>query len=381
MSNLELTTLDKYGTHQIKVSEIYNGNISASSKTKAAMLFENKAGDEEGATEGKIHIGDFVNYNPIADEDTGTESKYKYQSSNDYTGVTEAIVANQLTGFTDSSQNFTVKADINWQVIGIDGNNIIITSEEPILPDNYVSYRVMIGPKQYSNFSGYVLYGAKGVMNVSPNFGERNEINNISQIYKYGKGSDSSKARGMTIDDVNRIAGVIANEDDIIPSGVYVDSNTNGIPFGTELNDFKKGEVGGWTPEAWLDSNIDKSSDANAPGVNDRVTGYRYLSSNKNLMTANSTIKNKLIFGNNCNKNYWLASRGMYANDVCAQYGPGCVWSGLVSSYNGGNTCLFSSNKNERKLAFGIRPVLYLDSNVSLTSAGTTESVTTWNID
>ena len=364
--NLPLTTLEDYGTHTIKVSEIYDGNIAGSSKIKAATLFEDKAGDEDGATEGKIHIGDYVNYNPIAQGDTGTEAKYKYESLNSNTGITEAIAASEVT-FTDDSQDFTVKSNLKWQIVGIDGDNILITTELPITPDNAITY---------NGNTGYGLYGAKGYINVSPNSGERNEINNISQIYKYGKGADSSKTRGMTIEDVNKITGVTADGTTLSPSGIY--TAPTGYEYGTTLTDYKKGDNSGWTPEAWLDTNINKSNSANAPGYSGEITGYYYQGSNINLKTANSAIRNNIVFGESSSqKAYWLASRGVYVNSTCATFAPGIVYYGTASSYYN----VFTSNGYAYFGAFGVHPVIYLDSNVSLTSAGTTNNVTTWNID
>lgn len=355
----KFTTLDKYGTHTIEVSEIYNGNISGSSKVKATSLFEDKAGDEEGATKGKIHIGDYVNYNPIAEGDTGTESKYKYQSSNDYTGVTDAISSNKLTGFSDSSQNFLVKSNLKWQIIGINGDNILITSETPIIPDNPVSVR---------EETGYGLYGAKAYVNVSGKSGERNEINNIAQIYGNGKGADSSKSRGMTIEDINKVTGVTVNETSIIPEGVDMFGW-----YGSAYN-FEAGSFKGWSPEAW----INKEGTAISPGISGNVTGYAYQSSNTSLKTSNSAIRNKVIFGENSKfKSYWLASSGIGGHPTAKkEYGPGYVYNRIAWSYK--NT--FESDGLENVYTHGVCPVIYLDSDVSLTSAGTTGSVTTWNI-
>ena len=252
----EFTTLDKYGTHTIKVSEIYYGNIAGSSKIKAATLFEDKARDEEGATEGKIHIGDYVNYSPIAQGDTGTESKYKYQSSNDNTGVAEAISAGKITGFTDSSQDFTTKANLKWQVIGIDGDNILITTSVPILPDNPVSIQMQTGPSTYSSFTSYVLYGAKGYVNCIV------ELNNISRIYGNGKGSISSKTRSIKTEDVNKIAGVSVSDSAISPSGIDVIGQ-----YGNSYN-FEAGSQAGWTPEAY----INKTSNEMSPGISGKIT-------------------------------------------------------------------------------------------------------------
>ena len=361
--NLELTTLDKYGTHQIKVSEIYNGNISGSSKIKAATLYEDKAGDEEGATDGKIHIGDYVNYNPIAQGDTGTETKYKYESSNDYTGITEAIAASKVT-FTDDSQDFTAKSNLKWQVIGIDEENILITTETPIIPDNPVSMQVQTGPSSYTTLTGYGLYGAKSYINVSSETGERNEINNISQIYKYGKGSDVNKARGMTIEDVNKITGVTTNGTTITPNGIDLTGYYgNSYSFAS-----------GWSPSAW----ISKGDSATPPGISGNATGYQYLGSDTKLKTANSSIRKKLIFGENSSlKMYWLSSRAVIAGPSLAQFGPGALFNNAA----GPTYSTFLSNGTEDGCAFGMCPVIYLDSNVSLTSAGTTNNIHTWNID
>ena len=369
--NTELETLAKYGTHNITVKEIFDGNIAGSSKIKAATIFEDKAGDEEGATEGKIHIGDYVNYNPVAIGETGTESKYTYQSSNNYTGIAEAIGANKVTGFTDSSQDFTVKSNLKWQVIGIDGDNILITTESLIIPDN---------PITFSGNTGYGLYGAKAYENCSQNTGERNEINNISQIYKYGKGSDKNKARGITIEDVNKITGVTADGSSITPSGLY--TGPTGYEYGKTINNYKKGESDGWTPHTWLTASAtDRADSTKSPGISGKITSYYYNGSNSSLKTANSTIRKNLLFGEYSTgfKLYWLASNGFHveSNNV-PFFGPGFVYYGNAYSLP---KRLFDTDGTEFGDAIGVRPVIYLDSNVSLTPTGTENNITTWNID
>ena len=374
--NTELHTLSTFGTHTIKVSEIYNGNLSGTSKVKVATLFEDKAGDEDGATEGKIHIGDYVNYNPISSGDTGTEIKYKYPSSNNNTGITEAIAAGKVTGFSDSSQDFTTKSDLKWQVIGIDGDNILITTEEPIIPDNPVSVQEQMGPSYYVTKTGYGVYGAKAYVNISSKSGERNEIDNISQIYKYGKGADQNKARGISIEDVNAVTGVTADGVTLAPSGIY--TAPTGYEYGTTLTDFKKGESSGWTPEAWLSaSSTDRTDATKSPGISEKITGYYYQGSNASLKTASSNIRNNLIFGESSNlKSYYLASHAYYGNSGGGGFGAGHVLSGVVRSY--GNH--FYSYGMESREVSGVRPVVYLSANVELTAVGTTNNITTWNI-
>ena len=334
----------------------------------AATLFEDKAGDEEGATVGKIHIGDYINYNPIAQGDTGTEEKYKYESLNEYTGITEAISANVITGFTDQSQIFTAKNNLTWRVIGLDGNNILITTENPILPDNAISLSVM-GNQQ----TGYYLYSAKGYVNISPNEGERNEINNISKIYGNGKGAEISKTRGMSIEDVNYIVGTTVTENSIIPIEAYTTGTSQ--DYGTVYTEFRKGNDNGWPPEAWINSNIDKTNSVNAPGHTGKVTHYMYQKSNSYLKTANSLIRANLLF---TQSEYWLASRSIVKPTTEIDFGVRQVGS----SYAGGASTLYTGgNSTQIGWAKGIRPVVALQSNISLSCVGTSGSIATWNIE
>ena len=366
MLKRKFTTLDKYGTHIIEVSEIYNGNISGSSKVKVATLFEDKAGDEDGATEGKIHIGDYVNYNPIAVGDTGTESKYKYPSPNNSTGIEEAIAANKVTGFTDESQDFTTKSDIKWQVIGIEEESILITTETPIIPDNPISIQVPTGTSSYTTLTGYGLYGAKAYLNYI------DEINNISKIYGKGKGSDSSKTRGMTIEDVNKITGVTADGTTITPSGVDV-FGTYGISYNIDAGSSK-----GWSPESW----ILKTENSTSPGITEKSTEYGYEVANASLKTSKSdSIRYGLICGKNNSRNCFLGSCSI--GGISTYTGViGFGWASINGAgFISGNNNAFFSNGDNNVVADGICPVVYLNANVSLTSAGTSNKVTTWNID
>ena len=58
----------------------------------------------------------------------------------------------------------------------------------------------------------------------------------------------------------------------------------------------------------------------------------------------------------------WLASPAVNANSDNANFGPGNVNNGNV---NAGNN-LFNSNGNWNANSFGVRPVVYLESNVTI---------------
>ena len=364
----DLKLITRNDNNIIMLSEIYSGNLSGSSKIKASILFEDKAGDEEGVTEGKVHIGDYINYNPIYRGDTGTEAKYSYQSPNEYTGITEAIEDSTVSGFTYSSQNFKAASNLKWQVIGKEENNILITTETPIVPEN---------PVTIYGWTGYGLYGAKAYVNINPNSEERNEIKNISRIYGNGNGADSNKTRGMTIEDVNKVTGVTANGITLSPSGIY--TSPTGYEYGKTLTNHLKGTSVGWTPEAWLAaSTTERQNDESTPGFSGKITGYNYQGSNESLKTATSAIRNKLIFGeSNSYKAYWLDSLWVYPQSYMTTFGSSVVFSGKAGS----DIQFFYSSGGLSGLAIGVCPIVYLDSNVTLTPVGTINNITTWNID
>ena len=136
----------------------------------------------------------------------------------------------------------------------------------------------------------------------------------------------------------------------------------------------------GWTPEAWaVASSTDRADATKSPGINGKVSAYLYYNSNENLKTSSSAIRKKLIFGEN-NSKYWLSTRGIDAASHYAYFGPGWVYNNQVCSCNGDFSSDGSDMGNAAR-ALGVRPVIYLDSNISMTSAGTTDNVTTWNID
>ena len=58
----------------------------------------------------------------------------------------------------------------------------------------------------------------------------------------------------------------------------------------------------------------------------------------------------------------WLASPAVNANSDNANFGPGNVNNGNV---NAGNN-LFNSNGNWNANSFGVRPVVYLESNITV---------------
>lgn len=136
----------------------------------------------EAFKNGKIKIGDYISYNPIATGDAGTEEKYKYLSKADKNG--------------DSDQLFTVNNNtekVNWIVLGLsdDGNSLLLTTGIPIRKEGNGDLE--------NDDPRYLLVGSAGYIN------SVDELDNISKIY--GNGDFAKDARSFTVEDVNKLTG------------------------------------------------------------------------------------------------------------------------------------------------------------------------------
>ena len=295
--------------------------------TLVAMFENGETCDKKDGTctdETHLHIGDYVNYNP------GTSGSYTSTGAN--TGMEQ-----NGSGFPDEIKNqvFNVDNSTTWRVLGVEGegNNkhILLVSGSPIKKETT------------SNDPYYYLYSAWGYKNAET------ELNNICAIYGKGKGAES--ARSLTAEDINKICGVtVVSETEIKPDGVNEDSSygqthsyTN--QFANE-DDFIAGTRSDFT----------KTSDA-----------YYYSGDNPALVTANNKRLYDMIFypsGNEQDKKeYWLASRCVGTNsDICYFY-VGAVFEGAAGPEG---SYLFYSSGNGRLRSYAVRPVVSLESNVSI---------------
>ena len=341
-----------------------NGQVTVPEKKKAIEVYENFAGDEEGATEGKLHIGDYINYNPnpnnLTTEEMTVANGYKYISTNSQTGLEDAIAENNYNGTTGvTEQVFTVQSGLSWRVIGMEGNNLLITTETPIIPDS---------PVTVNDKSGYYLYGAKAYENCIT------EITNFAKIYANGRGAVKAATKGMSITEVDNIAGVIANGTTVTPAGANeYEGSANISLYGTQVTEFQKGNMFGWMPSTWLAA--EDKSNANAPGVTGTTLAYSYNANNEVLKTASSVIRKELIFGKSNSDKYWLASHAFLVKSNTVEFGPGTVSNGnarsmlnyFIGGYSGGDV-------------MGVRPVVALSADITLTAESTENGITTWNI-
>ena len=293
-------------------------NIVKPQKGTLAYMYE-KA-EEKGCTNSDgsctnaehLHIGDYVNYNPLNFKEGTLEKDKTASSSADENG--------------SKDQTFSINTDTKWRVLGEDDRGqILIVSADPVKKD--------MGD---TNNPYFYLYGAKGYINAEK------ELEKISKIYGHGVGATG--ARSLKIEDVNKICGVTVGSDGITPT---VDASEN---FGTTKSYTNQYA----SPEDYLAgkrSDFSKTSNA-----------YYYTGYNSLLKTATNTRAYETIFFKKQTKKYnWLASRSVNVYSGCAGFCGGNVSYGYASmSYR-----VFNSDGHEFENSNAVRPVVSLKSDVT----------------
>ena len=258
-----------------------------------------------------LHIGDYVDYNPLKFKEGTVEKDKTASSSRDENG--------------NSDQTFSINTDTKWRVLGKDDNGqILIVSADPVKKD--------MGD---TNNPYFYLKGAKGYINAET------ALERISKIYGHGVGATG--ARSLKIEDVNKICGVTVGSDGLTPA---VDKLGN---FGTTQSYTDQYA----SPEDYpgTKSNFSKTSNA-----------YSYKGNNSLLKTATNTRAYETIFFKKQTKKWnWLASRSVFVNSDYASF---CV--GRVSVGNAYlDRSVFDSNGDERERCNAVRPIVYLKSDVT----------------
>lgn len=339
----------------ITVSYFAMSNKSIDQNKKVSQIAKQyKASDEDMENEYQkavnnlkvedyVKVGDYVDYNPTIASKDGTkveESKLSY---------TSPIGTASEHGNGKTEQTFKATADTKWRVLSIKNGTVELISENVI--------------KTFDTNSEFVLRGARGYL-----YAEQ-ELNEACKIFGYGYGADTTKggnytvggpldtlvtgkiegtgARSITVEDINKIAGVYEENGQMKYSdGTIINSNYGDTTKPTENIKFPTIDI----------------------NKGDNITGISKLAQLKNVKNTEYSYKkdkianqdiSEILFGNN----YWLASRSINTEstyDFCVS----CVYGQNVYIGNAGVCYDLNGNFIERDLSRTIRPIVTLKKNV-----------------
>ena len=286
-----------------------------------------------------VNLGDYIDYkcwnNKI------DEGKLTYTSPEEKNGY--------------SDQTFTVNSDSNtikWQVLGVENGQLLI---------------VMKGQAFPADSEWYYLFGAEALK-----YGI-DELNEISKIYGHGK--NSTGARSITVEDVNKIAGYDPLHDSNYDGKPFADGEVceygNEVTYKIDGNGKVNYKVNNGdyisTCDIWTFVNIGESSNISNP-LTVKSTYYCY---NEDIV-SNKTRKSLVFLDGD--SDFWLASPYVYTFEDCVSWGLRLVQSGTVSYGEH-----FWNSIDDRCVWWcGVRPVVSLKSDIKLTKDN--DNADTWNI-
>jgi len=332
--------------------------------------------NEDGSiTDGKgntLKIGDYVNYSCKSSIET-------YTSPVDRSGYAGDQV------FKANEYNY------GWRILGVDKN----TKQLQLISEDFVP----LTGKDKDNRTGqmYYLSGQSGYANGVE------ELNKICSIYGTGQGATGAKV--VNVDDINWITGYNPNNTGVkdpnkIGSGMKY-RETKVEEYGNDVkytlsgrvkcepsNSYGSEIIGFYTSFTYYDE-TSKNWKSLAPNesVILKCSSYSYCpttltetgdltatigigvntSKYKMLFTNSSTGADTANSGNTKDFEYWLGTQSVTTTESYVGFGLRCVKSGYVNS----GYSLYTSYGTTYALFYGVRPVVSLDSKVSLKDSGT----------
>ena len=313
-------------------------------------------------TKQTLKVGDYVDYDPTLEANA---SDLTYTSKTDKTGA-------------DSDQEFNAEtyknAEYGWRILGVSKGKLRLISGEFVGAGNYTN-----GSRTY-----YTLKGQKGCINGIE------ELNKISAIFGHGKGAE--KATSITAEDINEITGYD-------PAKAKCEEG-NFNEYGNKVTYTKEGETKlssrttngkKWSGTQSTLNYYDKSNKTfkTLTSGSTQITSTYYYYNPTTLNTkqekptqgvdengvyntiyqilfgkyAVDTNSYEISFvGTGTQPRYWLASESANTVTNGVNWGLRRVNDGKV--YNRG--IYFSSGTEYSYDDFGVRPIVYLKSDISL---------------
>lgn len=291
----------------------------------------------------------------------------------------EAKLTTEETGFDGGTQTYKVNANTTWRVLGLneDKTQLIITTGSPIKKEMNSA-----ATEDWKKNPYLYLDKAEGWYNTNDELVSNNILDKVCGIYA---GKYASTTKSMRIEDINLALGLTLDKSN---NKLYKTADTSKTEiaeyqgfFGTNYT-YK---IGDYAPENYLKAKYPTkyTNLANKKAGNSVAgTAFMYQYTSANIVDKSSKLYEVLFDGtegSSNGKSYWLASSGVRVNgsDLC-YFGPGAVDEGGA----GAGFVLFHSSGGSLALWLAVRPVVYLQSGVtvddlSVSSTGKEEKWTT----
>ena len=276
----------------------------------------------------------------------------------------EAKLTTEETGFDGGTQTYKVNANTTWRVLGLNENKtqLIITTGSPIKKemDSAATEDWKKNPYLY-------LDKAEGWYNTNDELVSNNILDKVCGIYA---GKYASTTKSMRIEDINLALGLTLDKSNNKLYKTAADGSKTEIAeyqglFGTNYT-YK---IGDYAPENYLKAKYPtKYTNLTNKKAGNSVAGtaFMYQYTSANIVDKSSKLYEVLFDGTeeaSNGKSYWLASSGVNVSgsDVC-DFGPGAVDGGSAGTGHG----LFYSDGDSFALCLAVRPVVYLQSGVTV---------------
>lgn len=313
----------------------------------------------------EINVGDYItNYNLTLNNSNATAS-----------------LTTEETGFDGGTQTYKVNTNTTWRVLGLnkDETQLVITTGSPIKKEMDSS-----ATEDWKKDPYLYLDKAEGWYNTNDKLVPNNILDKVCAIYA---GRYATDTKSMRIEDINTALGLTL--DKTVPGGkLYKTADESKTALTAYQGLFGQSytyKTNDYAPENYLkakypskySSLINKKS-----GDSVDLTAFAYMYTDSSIVDQSSKLYDVLFKGTERGSNgrsYWLASTGVGVDGDDTF----CVSTSSVANGLAGSDCiLFSSDGFSQAQCLAVRPVVYLQSGVtvddlSISSSGSEEPWTT----
>lgn len=311
----------------------------------------------------EINVGDYItNYNSTLNNSNATSS-----------------LTTEETGFDGGTQTYKVNTTTTWRVLGLnkDETQLVITTGSPIKKEMDSS-----ATEDWKKDPYLYLDKAEGWYNTNDELVSNNILDKVCAIYA---GRYATDTKSMRIEDINTALGLTLDKT-VAGGKLYKTADESKTALTAYQGLFGQSytyKTNDYAPENYLKAKYPSkySSLTNKKSGNSvDGTAFTYMYTDSSIVDQSSKLYDVLFKGTESGSNgksYWLASSGVIVMDSCI-FCPGAVCGG----YAGTNRVLFSSSGYSSAKWLAVRPVVYLQSGVtvddlSISSSGSEEPWTT----